>query len=295
MSLHACGDLSPTLLRAAAAWPAVAAVLNVGCCYNLLTEREERGAEEGGAEERGMEEGGPGGVSEARAVEGSPRRDGPSTASDGLLAASAAPLAAPRAWRHPGLPPELPAAIPIGGRPDGRDRDGGGDAEGGAGLKPLPVPTMPAAPAAAPGAFGYPLSAAGARLPPVQGGPDSEGGHPEGGPSVATGGLPGRPLPPPSGAPGAPPGVFGYPLSAAGGRLLPALGANGRMLATQSEARIAAGSADDTESMLLQHAFRAGAPQGGLEGPREFSSIFGPVRLGGKWWGQEGATAAESK
>lgn len=36
--LHACGDLSVTMLRAFAEWKEVKAVVNVGCCYNLLSE-----------------------------------------------------------------------------------------------------------------------------------------------------------------------------------------------------------------------------------------------------------------
>ncbi|GAB4814339.1 hypothetical protein N2152v2_001385 [Parachlorella kessleri] len=38
VGLHACGDLTPALLRAFLAWPSAAAVVSLGCCYNLLTE-----------------------------------------------------------------------------------------------------------------------------------------------------------------------------------------------------------------------------------------------------------------
>lgn len=38
VGLHTCGDLAPISLRMAAAVPSVRAVINVGCCYNLLSE-----------------------------------------------------------------------------------------------------------------------------------------------------------------------------------------------------------------------------------------------------------------
>lgn len=38
VGLHACGDLTPALLRAFLNWPAAAAVVSLGCCYNLLSE-----------------------------------------------------------------------------------------------------------------------------------------------------------------------------------------------------------------------------------------------------------------
>jgi len=38
VGLHTCGDLAPVSLRMAAAVPTVRAVVNVGCCYNLLSE-----------------------------------------------------------------------------------------------------------------------------------------------------------------------------------------------------------------------------------------------------------------
>eukprot|EP00899_Mesostigma_viride_P020066 jgi/Mesvir1/28060/Mv04658-RA.2 len=38
VGLHACGDLSATMIRMALEWPSVAAIINVGCCYNLLSE-----------------------------------------------------------------------------------------------------------------------------------------------------------------------------------------------------------------------------------------------------------------
>lgn len=38
IGLHTCGDLSPISLRMAALVPSVRAVINVGCCYNQLTE-----------------------------------------------------------------------------------------------------------------------------------------------------------------------------------------------------------------------------------------------------------------
>ena len=42
MSLHACGDLSPTMLRVFhSAGSAVDALVNVGCCYHKLTEAHE--------------------------------------------------------------------------------------------------------------------------------------------------------------------------------------------------------------------------------------------------------------
>eukprot|EP00850_Spirogloea_muscicola_P011871 SM000075S21960 [mRNA] locus=s75:206421:209905:- [translate_table: standard] len=40
VGLHACGDLSPTMLLTFLALPEVAAVVSVGCCYNLLSEQE---------------------------------------------------------------------------------------------------------------------------------------------------------------------------------------------------------------------------------------------------------------
>lgn len=48
IGLHACGDLSPTVLRAFREWPAAAAVVSLGCCYNLLTEREPASSGSGG-------------------------------------------------------------------------------------------------------------------------------------------------------------------------------------------------------------------------------------------------------
>ena len=41
MGLHACGDLTPSALRSYLRWPDAAAVVIVGCCYNLVTEPED--------------------------------------------------------------------------------------------------------------------------------------------------------------------------------------------------------------------------------------------------------------
>ncbi|XP_078583297.1 putative methyltransferase-like protein 25 [Branchiostoma floridae x Branchiostoma japonicum] len=43
--LHTCGDLSPTMLRLFVTCPQATVLCSVGCCYNLLTEVEEPGAE----------------------------------------------------------------------------------------------------------------------------------------------------------------------------------------------------------------------------------------------------------
>lgn len=39
LGLHTCGDLAPISLRMFTTVPTVKAIINVGCCYNLLTER----------------------------------------------------------------------------------------------------------------------------------------------------------------------------------------------------------------------------------------------------------------
>ncbi|XP_066265593.1 probable methyltransferase-like protein 25 [Branchiostoma lanceolatum] len=44
--LHTCGDLSPTMLRLFVTCPQATVLCSVGCCYNILTEQEEPGAQE---------------------------------------------------------------------------------------------------------------------------------------------------------------------------------------------------------------------------------------------------------
>ena len=46
VGLHACGDLTPAILRTFAACPCACAVVAVGCCHNLLTEAGACGAGE---------------------------------------------------------------------------------------------------------------------------------------------------------------------------------------------------------------------------------------------------------
>lgn len=82
VGLHACGDLTPGLLRAFLACEAVVAVVAVGCCYNLLTDGREDG--EGGAERSAADS-----VLEATAAAVAQRRGTATAAAAVLLPASA--------------------------------------------------------------------------------------------------------------------------------------------------------------------------------------------------------------
>jgi len=50
VGLHACGDLTPGLLRAFLTYDAAVAVVALGCCYNLLTDSEQNGDERNAAD-----------------------------------------------------------------------------------------------------------------------------------------------------------------------------------------------------------------------------------------------------
>lgn len=52
VGLHTCGDLTPAMLRTFIKWPAVIGMVVVGCCYNLLTEANNRRSELAGKEGR---------------------------------------------------------------------------------------------------------------------------------------------------------------------------------------------------------------------------------------------------